>query len=82
MPMMQYFRNSTFGLLAIWGLVAGSVVFFLEGYATRPGDAGDRVGRSAVIDQILGIKRSEPGIPVFGWPLFGFDTPVGEESRR
>jgi hypothetical protein len=82
MPKVQYFRNSTFDLLAIWGLVVGSGVFFLECYSTRPGDAADKVGRSAVIYQILGIKRSESGIPVFGCPLFGFDTPVGEESRR
>jgi hypothetical protein len=80
--MMLDFRNSAFGLLAIWGLVVGSGAFFLEGHATRPGDAGDHGGRSAVIDQLLGIKRSEPRIPVLSCPLFGFDMPVGEESRR
>ena len=80
--MMPEFRNSTFDLLAMWGLVVGSGVFFLEAYATRPGDAGDNVVRSKVIDQIFGIKPSEPGIPAFGCPPFGFDTPVGEESRR
>jgi hypothetical protein len=37
---MSTVRHSTFGLLAIWGLVVGSGLFFLEAYATRPGDAG------------------------------------------
>jgi hypothetical protein len=82
MPMMLDFRNSAFGLFAIWGLVAGSGAFFREGYATRPGDAGDNGGRFTVIDQLLGIKRCKPGIPDFSCPLVGFDLPVGEESRR
>ena len=82
MPMMIDFRNSAFGLLAIWGLVAGSGAFFREGYATRPGDAGDNGGRFTVIDQLLGIKRCKPGISDFSCPLVGFDLPVGEESRR
>ena len=82
MPMMLDFRNSAFGLFAIWGLVAGSGVFFREGYATRPGDAGNNGGRFTVIDQLLGIKRCKPGIPDFRWHLVGFGLPVGEESRR
>jgi len=32
-------RYSPSGLLAVWGLVVGSGVFFLEGYAARPGDS-------------------------------------------
>jgi hypothetical protein len=52
------------------------------GITAARGHTGDNVGRSAVIDEILGIKRPEPGIPVFGCPLSGFGPPVGEESRR
>ena len=82
MPMLSDFRNSPVGLLAIWGLIVGSGVFFLEGYATRPGRAADAVCRSTAIDQIIGIKRDERRISALGCPLFGIDMPVGEESRR
>jgi hypothetical protein len=82
MPMLQDFRNSPVGLLAIWGLIVASGVYFLDGYATRPGRAADAVFRSTASDQIISKKRDARRNSALGWPVLGIDMPVGEESRR
>jgi hypothetical protein len=80
-----------FGLVAIWGLVVGSGLFLLDGYATHPRDAGSTpvslpedslLGRNVHQTPILGIERHEPRILVFACSLSALDPPVGGESRR